>query len=142
MSVLVHPANDVETERDVVPEIEFLQAPPGMMDLRRYTLHALDDEGYLFALRSAEHPAIRLFLVPPQSYFPDYAPRIDAGTRLALGLGDEQPLLLVVVHPGAGADGPTANLLAPMVINPTTGSALQIVLDSDVWPLRAQLTAA
>lgn len=142
MSVLVHTADGVETERTMVPEIEFLQAPPGMMDLRTYTLHALDDEGYLFAMRSVEHPEIRLFLVPPQTYFPDYDPRLDAGSRLALGLGDEAPLLLAVVHPGGQGEGPTANLLAPVVINPTTGSALQVVLDADEWPLRAQFAAA
>ena len=142
MSVLVHAADGVETERDVVPELEFLQAPPGMMDLRTYGLHALDDEGYLFAMRSVEDPQVRLFLVPPQVYFPSYAPRIDAESRLALGLGDEAPLLLVVVHPGNEGAGPTANLLAPVVINPTTGSALQVVLDSDEWPLRAQFVAA
>ncbi|WP_372593937.1 flagellar assembly protein FliW [Actinotalea sp.] len=126
----------------MVAEIEFVQAPPGMMDLRSYTLNPLDEEGYLFAMRSVDHPEIRLFLVPPQAYFPDYAPPLDAGSRLALGLGDEAPLLLAVVHPGSEGNGPTANLLAPVVINPTTGSALQVVLDSDEWPLRAQFRAA
>ena len=92
MSVMVHTADGVETEQGMVPLIEFLQAPPGMMDLRTYTLHSLDDEGYLFAMRSAEHPDIRLFLVPPQAYFPDYEPSLDAGSKLALGLGDERAL--------------------------------------------------
>ena len=47
------------------------------------------------------------------------------------------PLLLVVVNPGAG-DGPTtANLLAPLMVNPATGAASQVVLDG--WPLRAPL---
>ncbi len=142
MSVMVHAADGVETEQAVVPEIEFVQAPPGMMDLRTYGLHQLDDEGLLFAMRSVQHPDIRLFLVPPQVYFPEYEPRLDAETRLALGLGDESPLVLVVVHPGGAGDAPTANLLAPVVINTSTGSALQVVLDSDEWPLRAQFRAA
>jgi len=142
MSVMVHATSGVETEQPVVPEIEFIQAPPGMMDLRTYGLHQLDEDGLLFAMRSVEHPDVRLFLVPPQVYFPQYAPRIDAESRLSLGLGDDLPFVLVVVHPGGEGNAPTANLLAPIVINTSTGSALQVVLDSDEWPLRAQFLAA
>ena len=143
MSVLVRtgPTTTPDT-RQVVAELEFTEAPPGMLGLRSFSLTALDDVGYLFAMRSTDEPAIRLFVVAPEPYFPQYAPRLDATTRLALGLADEPAVLLVVVRPGADGEPPTANLLAPVVVNPRTGAALQVVLDGDDWPLRAPFSAA
>ena len=45
-------------------------------------------------------------------------------------------VVLVVVHPGTGDAAPTANLLAPVLVDRRTGRAVQSVLDED-WPLRA-----
>lgn len=126
-----------------VPQtLEFLTPPPGMMTLRRFSLDALDEAGSLFAMRSTEQAGVRLFLVPPRLYVPQYAPRIDDETCAALGTGTDQPVLLVVVHPGRDGEPPTANLLAPIAVNPATGAALQVVLDTDEWPLRAPLASA
>ena len=144
MSVLVAVATS--TGRDVPERLEFAAPPPGMADLHRFTLAPLDDVGFLFALRSDDDPGVRLFVVPPRPYFPDYAQRLDVDTLRALGVDDTgadavEPVLLVVVHPGQDGQPPTANLLAPVVVNPSTGAALQVVLDSDEWPLRAPLGA-
>jgi len=46
--------------------------------------------------------------------------------------------MLAVVHPG-GDEPTTANLLAPILVNPVTGAAAKVVLDGDEWPLRAPL---
>ena len=122
-------------------ELVFVEAPPGMGGLSRFDLTALDEAGFLFALRSLEQPGVRLFVIPPRAYFADYAPVLSASVRLALGMSAETlPVMLAVVHPG-GEDSTTANLLAPIVVNPVTGAAAQVVLDSDEWPLRAPLHA-
>ena len=128
--------------RTVRETVDFATPPPGFSDLRRFALAALDDVGCLFALRSVEQPEVRLFVVPPHAYFADYAPRFDASVAETLGLVDTDAVLLVVVHPGRDGGPPTANLLAPMVLNPSTGTAVQVVLDADEWPLRAPLGAA
>ena len=142
MSVMVAIGSAGTAVQPVPETLEFVAAPPGMMSLRRFALDALDDTGALFAMRSTEQSGIRLFVVPPRVYVPDYAPTIDAETRAALGLADGEPVLFVVVHPGAGGQPPTANLLAPVAVNPATGAAMQVVLDGDDWPLRAPLAAA
>lgn len=140
VSVAVEPALPAPPQpRAVHDELEFVTAPPGLAGLRRFVLSALDDSGHLFALRSAEHPDVRLFVVPPRPYFPHYAPEIDDSTLGSLELGEHEPILLVVVHPGQDGAAPTANLLAPVAVNPVTGSALQVVLDGDEWPLRAAI---
>lgn len=144
MSVLVavSSAGRVAPARAVTDQLDFTMPLPGLRDLRRFELAALDETGYLFTLRSTEQPDVRLFVVPPEPYFPEYAPQIDPSTRAALGLDDGDAVLLVVVHPGRAGEPPTANLLAPMAVNPRTGSAVQVVLDGDEWPLRAPLTAS
>ena len=140
MSVLV--AVDAAAARRLPEHLHFITPPPGMMALRAFSLDALDETGALFAMRSTETDGVRLFVVPPRVYVPDYAPSIDAATREALELGDDLPVLLVVVHPGKDGAPPTANLLAPVAVNPRTGAALQVVLEGDDWPLRAPLGAA
>ncbi len=141
MSVMVAAGGNEAELREVAITLDFATPPPGMMGLRTFTLVPLDDAGYLFALRSTEQPRVRLFVVAPEPYFPGYAPSIDPATRTTLGLADDAAVLLVVVHPGADGEAPTANLLAPVAVNAATGAALQVVLDGDDWPLRAPLTA-
>jgi flagellar assembly factor FliW len=46
---------------------------------------------------------------------------------------------LVIANPGES--GTTVNLLAPIVVNATTGVCAQVILDDQDWPLRAQLSA-
>lgn len=127
--------------RTVSRDIDFTVAPPGLADLHRFTLAPLDDTGHLFSLRSTESPGVRLFVVPPRAYFPAYEPRLDPSVVESLGVSDTEAVLLVVVHPGREGQPPTANLLAPVALNPRTGSAVQVVLDTDDWPLRAPLVA-
>lgn len=154
VTVAVAPSDHGTVVRELPDELAFVQAPPGMEGLTRFTLSGLDDVGLLFALRSVEDPSVRLFAVAPAPYFPDYAPHLDATTRSEIGVGAANPsgpdsglaadpaTLLVIVHPAQGEDGPTANLLAPVAVNSLTGSAAQAVLEDDRWPLRAPFGAA
>lgn len=126
--------------RGEVPEqIRFVEPPPGMSSLSQFVLAPLDSQGLMFTLRAADHPGTRLFAITPFPYFPDYAPRLSDEARAVIGLAQgEAPVLLVIVNPSA--DGAiTANLLAPIVVDPATGAAVQVVLDDDRWPLRAPL---
>ncbi|NUU18950.1 flagellar assembly protein FliW [Cellulomonas humilata] len=124
-----------------VPALLELSTPLlGLPGHVRYSLEALDEGGVLFALRSVpadeSDAPVRLFVVSPAAHFPDYTPVIDAGA-LAWDADAEHTAVLAVVHPGQGPqDGPTVNLLAPIVIDTRTGHAAQVVLDGD-WPLRA-----
>jgi len=134
--VVVSPGNGV----DVPSVLELVEPLPGLPGHVRYVLEPLEDGGVLFALRSLpsddKDAPIRLFVVSPSVYFPDYSPTIDADA-LAWDAVAESTVVLVVVHPGrSDQDGPTANLLAPIVVDTRTGAAAQVVLDGD-WPVRA-----
>lgn len=120
-------------------QLRFAEPPLGMSTFSLFDVAPLDSQGLMFTLRAAEHPDTRLFAITPLPYFPDYDPRLSDEARAAIGLAaGEAPVLLAIVNPSA--DGAiTANLLAPIVVDPATGVAAQIVLDDDRWPLRATL---
>ncbi|MDP3894534.1 flagellar assembly protein FliW [Nocardioides sp.] len=125
-----------------IPVIELVQPLPGFPERRRFTLVQLDDDGVLCALRSLEDPDLRFLVVPPVSFFPDYAPVVDAGTVSELGVSSsEDVLVLVVLNAGSSLADTTANLLAPVLVNTTTHQALQVILDDPELSVRAPLVA-
>ncbi|MBC7550015.1 MAG: flagellar assembly protein FliW [Cellulomonas sp.] len=113
---------------------------PGLPEHLEFELSSLDDEGTLFALRSATNPDVRLFVIRPEVFWAEYTPDLGPLLLEAVGLADGQdPMLLVVVHPGSEHVPATANLLAPILINPATGAASQVILNDSDWPLQARL---
>lgn len=124
--------------RDVPSALRLVEPLPGLPG-SGYALESLDEIGFLFALRGER--GTRLFVISPGLVFPDYAPVIPRTALDAVcGTGAEPAyVLLAVVHPGPGERlAPTADLLAPIVVDCATGRALQVVLDEDL-PLRAPL---
>lgn len=125
--------------------VSFLTSPLGLGGQTEFELDPLDDHGILFALRGTTTAGTRLFVIDPRAFFTDYAPRVPADVLRSLGLAaddDASLVTLAVVHPGDENSAATANLLAPILLNPLSGRAEQIVLDDDRWPLRADLPAA
>ena len=121
---------------DVPDRLRLVEPLPGLPGTE-YALDALDEIGFLFALRG--EGGVRLFVVSPGLVFPDYAPTIPRPVLDAVGGDEPDVVLLVVVHPGSDdRPVPTADLLAPIVVDRAGGRALQTVLDEDL-PLRAPL---
>jgi flagellar assembly factor FliW len=151
MTVATRPLSVVEARSaapvvEEIPVIELVEPMAGFPGLTRFALVRLDEDGVLCALRSVEEPDLRFLVVPPELFFPGYAPEVDEETARSLGLSDAgEVLTLVVVNPGepAGDGGPvsaTANLLAPVLVNTVTRRGGQVVLAEDL-PIRAPLTA-
>lgn len=132
----------------MIGSVSFLTPPPGLGSARDFTVDTVDPEGALIVLRSRPEDEgaapTRLFCIEPDPFFSDYQPEIPRDSAQALGIGQDgpAPLVLVVVTPGSPTDPPTANLLAPVVVNPASGAALQVILDDRPWPLRAPLRSA
>lgn len=121
----------------VPTELQFAEPMPGLDTLVRFTTERLDDAGAVYALTS-EGPdrTVRLFAVAANAFFPGYAPTLPEEVTAVVG---PTPVVLVLTCPPAVEDGvPTANLLAPLAVDPHTGLAVQAILDGD-WPLRAPL---
>lgn len=126
------------------PEVHFSAPLLGLEHLTRFVLEQVEEDSPLFSLRSVEDAGVSLLLLAPDAVFADYAPAMDAVSRAAVGLpAGDQGLLLTVVN-AAGAESleqATVNLLAPILINPNSGTAAQIVLTGSTYPLRQPLSA-
>lgn len=123
-------------------KIRMVSPMPGLETHLDFNLSAVDETGVLWTLKSVINPNVRLFAVPPVAFFDGYNPMIPSSARLRIGLPEGvDPFILVIVHPATGSYPHTANLLAPLVINPEneTMNALQVVLEDQDWPLQAPI---
>jgi flagellar assembly factor FliW len=119
--------------------LSFVSPPPGLAPLTDFNLNEIAGAAGLFALQSADDERTRLFVLDAAVYLPYYSPVISDEHAVALELDNPgQALVLVVTNPGE--TGTTVNLMAPIVVNSTTGRCAQIILDGQDWPLRAELT--
>jgi flagellar assembly factor FliW len=129
------------TDEDL-PVISFVEDVPGLPGLSQCVLVSLDDEAMVFALRSVLDPDLRLLVVAPGPFFPDYSTDVADEVVDVLGLdADEQPLVLLVVNPGSGLADATANLAAPILVNARTRRAVQALQADGDLSLRAPLLA-
>lgn len=127
-----------------IPVIELAHPMPGFPDDARFALVRLDEDGVLLGFRSLDSDDLQFVVVPPAPFFPDYAPVIgdDVVTELGIepeGAGDV--LVLLVVRAGGSLADTTVNLRAPLVVNPATRRASQVILDDQDLPLAAPLVA-
>jgi flagellar assembly factor FliW len=137
MARTTRPAGDPVTD---VPVIELVRPLPGFPELNRFALVQLDDAGELCSLTSLDQPGLRFLVVPPARFFPDYAPVVDDATVADLEIGSaEDVLVLVVLTAGQSLADTTANLAAPVLVNPAARRAAQVVLDEPGLPVAAPL---
>ncbi|GAB3136658.1 flagellar assembly protein FliW [Marisediminicola antarctica] len=119
--------------------LTFLTPPPGLEPLLDFTLDDIAGAAGVYSLQSAADDRIRLFVLDAGVFLPEYSPEISdvQGSALDLTTG-EDAMVLVVANPGG--DGTTVNLLAPIVVNSTTGRCVQVILDDQAWSMHERLT--
>ncbi len=127
-------------------EIRFPEGLPGFEGSGCFVLVYSKEYAPVYFLQSASEPEVSLPVLPVQAVDSEYQLALSLGDRELLGL-EEEPcvggnLLCLVVLVLAGGDKPPAcNLMAPIVVNPATSLAKQIVqIESDypsVFPLEA-----
>jgi flagellar assembly factor FliW len=120
--------------------LTFIAPPPGLAPLVDFTLDDIEGAEGLYALRAKADTNRRLFVLDAAVHLPDYTPVLSDEQCEALDVSTpENVLLLVIVNPSEG--GTTVNLMAPIVVNATTGACAQLILEDQDWPLRAELSA-
>lgn len=118
--------------------LTFVTPPPGLDPVVDFTLDEISGAEGLYSLHAAAQPSTRLFVVDAAVHLPDYSPVITDEQGDALGVtGPDDALLLVVANPATS--GTTVNLMAPIVVNSTTGLSAQVILENQEYPLRAVL---
>lgn len=113
--------------------LTFTEPLAGLTPLTEFELTALEGATDLYVLRSTERAAVRLYLLNPAGYLPDYRP--------ALPVDADEAQVFVVVTPSS--DGSTVNLLAPILVDAAAGIARQVIVaDEDLDSVRTPLSKA
>jgi flagellar assembly factor FliW len=121
-----------------LPLLTLTEPLPGFPRHRNYALVPADAGGLLYWLQSVALDGPRFLAVPAASFFPDYAPVLPVGACDELELADaaEARLYCLVTVPSGNVSAATANLRAPLVVNPITHQARQLVLTDGVHPIK------
>jgi len=127
-----------------VPSVQVLQLAeplPGFPKHRDYVLVPADAGGHLFWLQSVAPDGPRFLAVSAASFFPEYEPVLPVAACDELELADaaEGSLFCLVTVPDGDVSAATANLRAPLVVNPATNRARQLVLTDGEHPIRRAL---
>ena len=114
---------------------------PGFPGHRDYVLVPAEDGGRLFWLQSMAPDGPRFLVGRARFFFPEYAPALSGAVCLELGLADatEAELYCLLSVPDGDVSAATANLRAPLVVNPGTCRARQVVLLDGSHPIRRPL---
>jgi len=107
----------------VTHHLEFPYGIPAFETERRFRL--IDREPLLFL--ESETTALSFLLLPIALIDPDYRLTLTGEDRAALGASDHSRLVCFAVVTAAEDLPPTANLLAPVVVNLDSGRAVQAV---------------
>jgi len=126
-----------EIEFDVDKVILFKEGIPGLNHLKKYILIEGNEKSPFHWLQSVEDGDVALVVADPFSFKPDYAPFIHENILEELEAKAEKDLMVmtVLVIPG-DIQKMTANLMAPIIINPQKRLAKQVILDKGNYPIR------
>ena len=123
--------------------VSFPEGLIGIADAKRFAIETADDVEPLLRMRCLDRPELAFLLVDPRLIRADYAPRFEAEDLATIGLpAGETPLVLAIAHIAPRIEECTANLLAPLVINPSSMRGLQIILEPGSYTTRHPLVAA
>lgn len=122
--------------------ISFPSGLPGFPGITKFELAPIPDLVPFHKLRAIDMEGLEFVVVPPGRLFPDYAVRVEGDDALLLELErpDDALILLMVTVPEPPAL-PSANLLGPIVVNPSAGLAAQVVQHGTDYGVNVALRA-
>lgn len=131
---------------DTGAAIEFPAGLPGFESCRRFLPIEEPARRPLIFMQSLEQSGLCFLTLPVAAIDPGYQLKMSAEDLASIGF-DRQPdipdgAMCLAVMSIADAGAPTVNLLAPIVVNPRTGRAVQSVRDDGVYPCRQPLAGA
>ncbi|MFC7879940.1 flagellar assembly protein FliW [Isoptericola sp. NPDC057391] len=129
--------------------LTFLTPLPGL-GARLFELVTEPADG-VYTLVALDAPGVQVLALDPALWVPDFAPAVPVADLARLGLdpadrsapesvGPLEPVVLVVASARDGAL--TVNLMAPLLVHPVTGAAVQTILEGQGLDLRRTLVPA
>ncbi|MCF0151387.1 MAG: flagellar assembly protein FliW [Firmicutes bacterium] len=94
-------------------------------------------EGAMLCLQSMSNPYLAFIVLDPFRYYPAYQPAVSDADRKLLGADSSDELcyyvLCVIKDPVSES---TVNLRCPVVIDPKTSTACQIIMEGNAYSMR------
>ena len=108
---------------------------------RRFILLSPDNNGRFFWFQSVDNPALAFVVTDPTAFVPGYDVTLtpDEYDKLKLDPESAEVILLAVTTISRETGDITINLQGPVVVNPKTMLAKQIVLENGKYELRYPL---
>ncbi len=113
----------------------------GFPELKRYVVSAIPGGGDIFKQMTAvDDPSVGFTLVFPFAFFAEYEPDVpDDAVREIGAEGPDQIILMAIANVPKQFKETTVNLKAPLIFNPYTRKARQVILADDRWSTRERL---
>jgi flagellar assembly factor FliW len=140
---------EVSTKRFGIVEVDedrILCFPEGLIgfpEYRRFIVLDLDKGGFLKWLQSVDEESLGFVIIDPRVPYVDYDPVFAPADLQCLeaASSDELVLLSVVTVPG-DVKQMTANLLAPLVVNPAKRLGKQVIISDPQYTTKHQVFTA
>jgi flagellar assembly factor FliW len=124
-------------DRDI---IHFPQGLPGFGDEKAFAYLPYGPDSPFAFLQSVAEPGLTFLIVEPFVFFADYKFELPDDTAAAIGVSPQSPpqIFAIVTVPDK-LEEMTANLLAPIAVNPVNRQAVQVVLEKTAYTTRHRL---
>lgn len=124
-------------------ESALLKFPAGILGFENLTHFLLIDQDEVAPLRWFQpigEPGLAFTVIDPLPFFPKYFVKLTSDDRFVLQLElDQEPLVLALVTIPEDPSQMTANLLGPLIVNPSSRIGKQIVLHDSGYHVRTRL---
>ncbi len=130
--------------RNGVSESSVVRVAGGLIGLagqENFVIIQHQDNTPFYWLQSVDEPELALVMVNPLLFKEDYDPPIPLSVHQELDIQNagEISIFVIVTIPAGNPQGMTANLLGPLVVNPRSRQARQLVLDDRIYSHRFQI---
>ena len=126
-----------------IDESKIITLPKGIVgfpELKKFAIIHDEEKGPKNAIRwmqSMDEPSFAMPVIDPLVVVPDYNPMVDDELLKDLGeIKEDNTLVLVTITVPKDIKNMSVNLQAPFVINADERKAIQIIVDTDKYPVR------
>lgn len=118
--------------------VDFPDGLLGFPEARRFVVIQHKEGSQYYWLQSVEQGGLAFLVVDPGVCVAEYAPEMPQSVAEALELSEDTPRLVytIVTIPRGKPEEMTVNLAGPLLINLANRRGKQVVLDTDVYPLK------
>ena len=116
--------------------VEFPVGLPAFEQCRHFVLMASPSIAPFQCLHAVDGPAASFVVIDPRLVFPDYRCKLSLADRERFQVTDDVPLLWLVLVSLKENGEATANLRAPVVINPVRMVGYQVMPHDSLYPMR------